>query len=318
MAADQFRAQLAETPQLASAHAMLALALVNDKQVPAAYQAAAEAIRVAPMYAFAHYAMAHVLLRYSPRTGRGWPRLRVSRWLRASEIRDRALAARAAGLEAIRLDPLAADYFELLASIESTLRHWKPALAAAEQGLANNLGHVGCANQRAHILNHLGRSDDAREQVDRTLSLDPEHATTHRRRGWLLLQAGRHEEARRHFQDALRLNPNDADAKRGLSNARAARIAPLRWFTQFGLWSNLAVNRPALVVVCVIAGVTFGLYRDLLGVDRFLAGAIVTAQSAILMLLWWIAAFRLKRSRERRARRVGTAAAPSVSSASST
>jgi tetratricopeptide (TPR) repeat protein len=304
-AAEEFRAELAALPQSVSAHAMLALALVNEKQIEPAFAAAAEAIRLAPQYAFAHYAMAHVLLRRPSRQRRWWPRLRLSFWLMidAEDAHQRMSASKAAVLEAIRLDPSAPDYFELLAVLEAGLGRWKPALQAAERGLAINPSHLGCANQRVHILNHLGRSDDAREQVDRTLMLDPEYATTHRRRGWLLLQHGQVDEARRHFEDALRLNPNDADAKKGLTNARAARFAPIRWFTQFGLWTNLAVNRPMLVIICILAGLSFGIYRDALHVNRWIAGALMLAQTAVLILAWWLVTSMMKRHRSLRAGR---------------
>src|SRR4051812_20270102 len=174
-AIEQFQAELATDPTSAGTFSMLALAFVNDQQIEPAFAAARESIQLNPQHAQGHWAMAHVLLR----------RREKLRWFqynsggRQGEQRRRLTAAKAALLEAIRLHPYDANFYELLAAIEGDLRQWQASLEAVERGLAVNPQHVGCANRRALLLNHLGRVGEARSEIDRALRIDPEHALTH-------------------------------------------------------------------------------------------------------------------------------------------
>jgi tetratricopeptide (TPR) repeat protein len=78
----------------------------------------------------------------------------------------------------------------LLAAIRFDQRRWQDALTAAEQGLQNNSGHVGCTNLRAMALVKLGRRQEAGASIDVALAKNPENAITQANQGWTLLEKG--------------------------------------------------------------------------------------------------------------------------------
>jgi tetratricopeptide (TPR) repeat protein len=249
-------------PTTVSAHSMLALALLNDKQVLAAFDAAAEALRRQPDYAFGHYAMAYVLLRYPTRQKRRRSFRLANGNSVLEEQRKRIIAAKKSVKRALEIIPSHPDFLELLSTLEGSLNRWQASLEAAELGLAANPNHIACANRRAIALNQLGRSDQARAEIDRALTLNPEHAPTHANRGWVLLQAGDYVRAQQHFLESLRVNPMNRSAKIGLFNARGCWFPPHRWLVRFALWSRLAAVRPFLITGMVVAGITIGALRD--------------------------------------------------------
>lgn len=211
LAEAEFRQALAQNPQDAHAHAMLALTLCNLEKFDAATQSAQEAIGLAPDYPFAHYALAVVL-------------------------HDRNRPGEALGVikEAIRLDTQDANYRALEAQINLNLRQWAPALAAAEAGLQLDPEHTDCTNLRAVALVKLGRKAEAGAMLDSALARDPDNATSHANRGWSYLEQGDPRKALEHFQEALRLDPTDEWARQGLVEALKARYLiyalMLKWF----------------------------------------------------------------------------------------
>jgi tetratricopeptide (TPR) repeat protein len=261
-AVEQFREALAASPGAAPAHAMLALSLLNDKQIEPAYNEAAEALRLSPTYAFGHYAMAYVLLSRPTRRKMRSFRFTLFPSGQLDERRRRVFAARKSVKRALQVDPYNPDFLEFLAHLEGSLGRWQLSLEAADRGLASNARHVPCANRRAMALHQLGRTDQAKAEIDRALTIDPEHAITHRNRGWVLLQAGDYVAARDHFSESLRVNPLNRSAKVGLSNARACAFPPYRWLVRFVLWSNLAAMRPYLAIAMGASGVTAACLRD--------------------------------------------------------
>jgi tetratricopeptide (TPR) repeat protein len=79
----------------------------------------------------------------------------------------------------------------------------------------NVLGLLGA------ILLKLGRSDDAKPILEKTIRLEPNFAKPHEDLGMLFLHEGANEKAVGYFQDAIRLDGSQADAYSGLAKALA-------------------------------------------------------------------------------------------------
>lgn len=215
MAETELRQALGAEPDDAYAHALLALCLIERKQLDDATDEARQAIHLAPDYDFAHYVLAKVMYE-----------------------RDRYAEARAAIEEAIRLDPEDPDYRGLLSAIHFDERRWEEALGAAEEGLALDAEHAGCTNLRAMALVKLGRAREAGDSIDAALARDPENAVTHANRGWTLLEQGSASEALEHFREALRLNPQNEWARTGIVEALKARNPVYAMMLRYFLWMS--------------------------------------------------------------------------------
>ena len=200
LAETELRQALSQDPGHAYGHALLALTLLQRKQLKQATQEAQEAIHLVPDYAFAHYALAKV-------------------WYN----RHHYDVSRTAIDEAIRLDPENADYRFLLGAIHYDEKRWKEALQSAEEGLQLDAENASCANLRAMALVKLRRGVEAGNTIGAALARDPENAATHANQGWALLHEGKSAEALPYFKEALRLNPNSEWARKGIVEALKAR-----------------------------------------------------------------------------------------------
>jgi tetratricopeptide (TPR) repeat protein len=221
LAETEFRQALAQDPDDAHAHALLALCLCHQEKFDPAMQEAQQAIHLAPDFAFAHYALAWVL-----------------------DERRRYGEALGVLKEAIRLEPQEPDYRALEAQINLNLRQWQPALAAAEAGLQFDPDHVGCTNLRAMALVKLGRKSEAGAALDTALARNPDDAASHANRGWSYLEQSDPRKALEHFQEALRLDPENEWARGGLVEALKARYLiyslMLKWFLWMSKLSSTA------------------------------------------------------------------------------
>ncbi|MFT5527343.1 MAG: tetratricopeptide (TPR) repeat protein, partial [Pirellulaceae bacterium] len=196
MAEDELRQGLAEYPNDAQSHAILALCLAERDAFDESTEEVQTAIGLDPEQPFAFYAYSIVLLK-----------------------RNFFREATTAINEAIALDPLQPDYFAQLAQIHLELRDWKAALAAADQGLATDAEHVTCANIRAIATVRMGNQLAASESLASALVRAPEDSTTHANVGWTLINSGQHRQAMESFREALRLDPNNEWARLGIVEA---------------------------------------------------------------------------------------------------
>jgi tetratricopeptide (TPR) repeat protein len=219
-AAAELRRVLAGDPHDATAHAMLALCLIEQEQLKEATREAEQAAGLAPDMPLAHYALGYALLKRN--------------WLDE---------AKAAATEAVRLDAYDPDHFGLLAAIEFQRRNWPTALEQAENGLAIDPDHNWCTNLRAMALTKLGRRDEAGRALGDALSRNPESSDSHAAQGWTLLHRGDHKGAMNHFREALRLNPNSEWAKAGMVEALKSSLFLYRWLMMFFLWMGRLSGR---------------------------------------------------------------------------
>lgn len=196
----EFRLLVAEEPDAPWPRQMLANVLSFQGKRDAALHEAREAVRLAPDSAVSHALLARVHL-----------------------MRDELKDADAAAGRARELDPFDPDLFALRAAIRRGQDDWEASLAEAEQGLALDAEHTGCANARAQALTHLGRRDEAQASLNDALARDPEDDVAHCNMGWAMLHAGDGDRALVHFREALRIDPNYPHARQGYIEAMKAR-----------------------------------------------------------------------------------------------
>ncbi len=209
----ELRQALAEDPENARAHAMLALCLIQSRQYERAAAAVDLARTLSPDDPFVFYVESRMLTE-----------------------RNCFPEAEAAVLEAIGLDPYEVEYFAQLACVRMEQRRWDAALVAAEQGLALDAENVTCTNLRAMALVKLGRRLEAGEAIASALRRQPEDADTHANMGWSLLENAQPQQALEHFREALRLNPNSQWARQGIVEAMKARYFVYRLILGWFLW----------------------------------------------------------------------------------
>jgi tetratricopeptide (TPR) repeat protein len=232
LAERELRGVLTQDPNLAHAHALLALCLSVRQQYAEATGEAESAIHLAPDDPFGHYVLACVY-----------------------NDRSRFKEARQAVHEAIRLNPFDATPWGLLALVEYALQHWSAALEAAERGLQVDPEDSRCANARSMALVKLGRTVEAAAAVAETLSREPENALSQATQGWTLLEQGNPRGAQVCFREALRLEPGMQWARAGMVTALKARNPFYRLVLSYFLWMSKLGNR---VQWALVIGLFFG------------------------------------------------------------
>ncbi len=276
----ELRQLLAEQPQHAMAHAMLARCLTEQDRLDEAQENAKQAIGLAPDESMTHYVLSLVYF-----------------------ARNRLEEAGEAIVEAIRLDPDDPDLQAMLAQILVQERRWADAKLVSERGLAIDPEHIGCTNLRAIALVHLGQRDQATATIDAALQREPDNSLTHANQGWNLLHQNQHVRAMEHFRESLRLDPNSEWARAGIVEAMKARnvlyrlmlayflfmsrmSGQVQWAIILGLWiltrtlDRLADANPALapylrpvvyvyVIFALLTWLSPHLFNLLLRLSRF-------------------------------------------------
>lgn len=211
----EIRRMLAQEPNSAVAHSLMAVALIAQGRRDNALREAQHAVHLAPDLAYSHYVLALTCF-HSGRLAEAEKSVR----------------------EAIRLDPRDADHYAVLGEICLEQRRWRDALNAAETGLRIEPEDVRCINVRATALVHLGRWQEAESAVETALALEPENAMTHANRGWLRLHRRDSQAALADFREALRLRPNMVWAQEGIVEALKARNPIYSVMLRYFLWMS--------------------------------------------------------------------------------
>ncbi|MFM7428934.1 MAG: tetratricopeptide repeat protein, partial [Flammeovirgaceae bacterium] len=156
---------------------------------------------------------------------------------------------------AISFNPLHADYFGLLASININQKDWQFALENANKGLSLDSENLTCLNLRSTALFKLDKKEEAYSTIQEALNQDPENDYTHTNVGWGQLEKGDHKKALEHFREALKLNPENESAKAGLVEGLKARNLFYRLFLKYAFWIS---NLKGKLQWVVILGFYFG------------------------------------------------------------
>ena len=215
LAEEQLRLALADDPDYAAAHGLLALCLLQKQNAEDATTEALRAVELAPEMPFSFYVLALVFLR-----------------------RNRLEDAENAAKRAIELNPYDADLHQILGGVYMALRRWPAALERADEGLRLDAEHIGCSNLRAMALVKLGRKNEAEKVVEGVLSRDPEDAFSHANQGWTALHQNDPRKALVHFREALRLDPTLEFAQAGMVEALKARHLVYRLMLRWFLWMS--------------------------------------------------------------------------------
>ncbi|MEM6785356.1 MAG: tetratricopeptide repeat protein [Bacteroidota bacterium] len=213
LAEPELRRALADTPDDAYLHALLALTLSDLERPQEALPEAERAVGLAPDWAFCHYAHAEALLQL-----------------------DRPKPAAKAAREALRLDPDDVAAKTTLARALLVQHKLDEALALTDEALALDPGDTNALNVRAMILVRMGRREDAAFLLDGALSQAPNNAVSHANQGWTLLHQNRPREAMEAFREALRLDPDNEWARSGIVEAMKARNVVYRGLLRYFLW----------------------------------------------------------------------------------
>lgn len=195
-AREELARSLADDPDDAYAHALLALCHGCEDQWAQALSEAKAAVAADAEMPFSHYSLAWVL------KSRGFP-----------------AQALAAAEESIRVDPDYLHGWHILGQIRLDQEEWREAVRCARQGLALQPDDEGCSMVLAAALVEMGYHAEAAEVSARFLAAHPESATAHAIEGWRLYHLGRLEASRAAFRESLRLDPTHPNTHGGLRKA---------------------------------------------------------------------------------------------------
>ncbi|MDZ4851972.1 MAG: tetratricopeptide repeat protein [Pirellulaceae bacterium] len=193
-AADQLRQLLADDPNDAEGHSLLAICLLENRDKwHDATREAEQGVGLAPDNGFSHYVLAAV-----------------------HQKRNRFPEALQSIETAIQLSPEQSHYYGLQASVYCQQGNWKATLESATTGLSLDPEDDSCSSMRTFALERLGNSRGAIEQADAAVSRNPDSAIAHSARGWALLNSGKYREAQEAFRESLRLSPTNEMARAGM------------------------------------------------------------------------------------------------------
>ena len=228
-AEDELRRCMADDPDFAPAHALLALCMLARESFADATDCAQRAVGMAPDVPFPHYVLAQVMM-----------------------ARNRFEEAEQSARQAVELNPYSADLHQMLGDAYFAQRRWPSALEEAEEGLRLDAEHIGCANLRAMALVKLGRKDEADKVLEGVLARDPEDGYSHANQGWTALHQNDPKKALEHFREALRLEPTLEFAQAGMVEALKARYFIYRLMLRWFLWMSSLGRRWQWVFILVL------------------------------------------------------------------
>lgn len=184
---------LAQNPAGTQALAVRIEALALLRRLPEALSAARQAVAIAPQSAYTHAGLAWVY----GRQGHLWAAVDTMQ-------------------EALRLNPINADYYALLAQLQYLLRRPDETITSANSGLAIDARQPDCLLWQALAEEQLNEPTAADLHFQQLFRLVPDNASAHAHRGKQLLQRCAPAQAATHLAAALQLAP-----------ARSAELVPL-------------------------------------------------------------------------------------------
>jgi len=209
------RAGLAENPQDRELLHTLCSAMVKQRKLKEAREAAQSLIALAPDWVDAHLMSCVVELASG----------------------HYKLAERAA-MEARRLAPNFVQPRQNLAVCYMRQEYWHSALVEAEAGLALDPNDADCARILSIAHAQLGHKAESMDAATAALNQAPENASNQYVAGAAKLQSGDHRQALEHFTEALRLDPNDDRARAAVVEAVKAHNPLYRALQAYGRMTN--------------------------------------------------------------------------------
>lgn len=182
----EYQLALADDPNCARTHAMIACCYEQLSKAHDALQFAKKAVALDPEYSLAY----HIL-------GRS---LYMHRGHLDKEVKD-------AFANAIKYDPMDVQSFSYMASIHSARREWKDALRWATDGLKRRPQHARSIALSGWSKFHLGETDEAEKLLHEALRIEPNVAAPHRYLAHVQIIRGDLTKAREHITEAHRIDP---------------------------------------------------------------------------------------------------------------
>ena len=156
--------------------------------------------------------------------------------------------ARAAALEATKLDPDLAEAHVALGHIKLWLEwDWPAAEREFTKGIELNGASALAHNQYAMYLATLGRLPDALAEVKRAQDLDPLSPIINADLGWYLLYAGQPVDAIAQFRKTLEFDANSVSAHRGLGIAYSQENRHVEAIAELKRALTLSQNSPVVL-----------------------------------------------------------------------
>jgi TonB family protein len=223
----EFRQELAQNPNSASAHAMLGMTLTALRKGDQGHKEALEAVRLLPGYSYGHYTLSFTFT-----------------------AMNKGKEAEKAIIEAIRLDPEEAYLFARASQIYFGQKKYPRALEMADLGLACDPEHEECLINRGACLLELNRLPEAEEAIAQALAIAPESSTAHINQGAVQLRMLNHVQAFEHYREALRLNPASDQARLGVVESLKAKNRLYHGLLRFSIWCRTLP--PWAVAACLL------------------------------------------------------------------
>lgn len=223
---------IAENPENADAHIMLAfILLAQGKNAPAA-EAGRSAVRLDPENYLSHYVLAEA-------------------HAHAKQLTD----AESSIKEALRLNPREAACHGLHAYIARAQEQWDETLTRARAGLSIDPRHVRSLSMASIALIEMKRHDEAEMFLDQAMAISPEHDYLHINKGICAFARGENEKGLGFFLEALRLNPTSTNAQENLLQVLQNRNVLFNVFRAFVLSAIVVIGGILAVPVIILAPV---------------------------------------------------------------
>ena len=257
-AIDALTQLLGQAPDEPRAHALLALALVNQKRLHAAKHEASLALAASPDDPLAHYVLGRVAV-----------------------LQRRPKDAERHYQDALALDPDATFVLRAMADLRLLQERRAEALKLLEEALASDPNDPSTMADLGDLHRREGRLDEGERLAREALAISPEHQQALVLMGRILLEHGHLEEAREHALWALRQDPTDIQTLHFVAELKARTNPLLGLWWRYSVWmQRLGETRQLLVVLG-----TWLLYRiSTQGANDLGAAGLATAMQVV-----WIA-----------------------------
>jgi serine/threonine protein kinase/tetratricopeptide (TPR) repeat protein len=171
-----------------------------------------EATRIDPTYALAYSGVADSYIVIGG-----------NHWLPPGQAFPRA---RAAALEALRIDGTLPEAHTSLAWVAGANRDWPTAEKEYKRALELNPSYALARQWYSYFLSHMGRHEEAVVQARRAVELDPRSVTANMNVGQVLYIARRYEEAEKELSKILAMDPSFGDThySLGVTHAQQGRF----------------------------------------------------------------------------------------------
>ncbi len=233
-AIESLRRVLSIEPDMSEGHALLAIALLDQRRIHAARHEANLALTLEPESSFAHFAKANVLIAH-----------------RQFEPAEEHLK------QILAMDTQNPQYYRSLAGLYSVTNRDKQVLPLLNKALEIEPESPDTLTLIGEYYQEQGELNQAKQWAVKALEIEAEHHDALILMGHILLQEGHIEQAREHALWALRQNPNNPRALHLISAVKARKNLFLGLWWRYNTWmSSLGEGRAILVLV-----IAFVIYR---------------------------------------------------------